>query len=140
LDLQKRFYVNSKAAGVDILKSGVWENENLRPKSAKGSCEPTNYDYWSEVVCSTGKVQLGPRMWCWTDVETAQLKVLRKGKWVNLAKGKGSRTPWGNKDLWSCEKGDESPTASITPKSTDTWYRWVTNGETELPFKVLVQN
>jgi len=140
IDTQNRHYVNSRAAGADILKSGVWENENLRPKSAKGSCEPTNYDYWSEVVCSTGKVQLGPRMWCWTDVETAQLQVLRKGKWVNLAKGKGSKNPWGSKDLWNCEKGDESPTASITPKSTDTWYRWVTNGETELPFKLLVQN
>jgi hypothetical protein len=140
IDTQNRYYVNSRTAGVDILKSGVWENDNLRPNGVKGSCEPVSRDYWSQVVCSTGKVQLGPRMWCWADVETAQLQVLRKGKWSNLAKGKGSRTPWGNKELWSCDKGYESPTASITPKATDSWYRWVANGKAELPFKLLIQN
>ena len=143
IDTQRRYYVNAKAAGVDILKSGVWEGENLRAKNAKGVCtEISSSGTWSEFLCPTGKIQLGPRDWCWDKVRSAQLQVLKDGKWVRVASGKGSKTPWGDKDVWVCSdrRYAAAPTATLTLSAGTNWYRWLVNGSTELPFRVRVQN
>lgn len=143
IDNQRRYYVNAKAAGVDILKSGVWEGENLRAKNAKGVCtEISSSATFSEFLCPTGKVQLGPRDWCWDKVRSAQLQVLKDGKWVRVASGKGSKTPWGDKDVWVCDdrRYAAAPTATLTLTAGTNWYRWLVNGSTELPFRVRVQN
>lgn len=140
MDKSKVHYRGSDEAGVDIMKSGIWEKKNTLKSTHSADCHPTSWDDYFEMVCEMGKVTIGPRQWCWGDLEGMELQVLKNGKWVRAAKGKAADFPWKDKDLWYCyDDGYQAPTATLKLKPGNYWYRWKVNGEYELPFLLRVQ-
>lgn len=144
IDVSRSNYFGNEDLELDIARMQIWNGSNLLPASAVSACQWTYKEGFvirGTILCTVGVVQLGPADGCWYEIDRASLQEFKNGSWVNIGIAKSSTDPWGDKDFYSCFRSTSvGPTIELQASEAGTrWFRWVVNGTTEVPFRVIFQ-